>query len=106
MIAGEYTIHRRTWGVGIDNGLNVRHNPDWMNITALVLTPNIPAVSVIALMEAAMREDLWLVLCLHGIVHDNPTDYQYSSTELERILEFVQTNGIKTVTLSEMRYAK
>ncbi|AKQ68587.1 Endo-1,4-beta-xylanase A precursor [Myxococcus hansupus] len=63
---------------------------------------NVPVSAVQGWVDQAILEKSWLILVFHEFTNGTPTrDTQYVTSDFEAILDYVQTSGVRTVTLSE-----
>ncbi|MCG6942038.1 MAG: polysaccharide deacetylase family protein [Thiohalocapsa sp.] len=104
-IAKRFTMHRRTFGADPElNGFNDTSSLDWMDISAHVVTAGESAGDLSALIDQAIQENQWLVLCFHGIVKGTPaTEYEYGYADLDAILQYAYSAGISVVNFEQMR---
>ncbi len=62
----------------------------------------VPVSTVQGWVEQAIAEKSWLILVFHEFVNGTPTrETQYKTSDFANILDYVQTRGVRTVTLAE-----
>ncbi|MFP2964039.1 polysaccharide deacetylase family protein [Myxococcus sp. 1LA] len=62
----------------------------------------VPVSTVQSWVDQAIAEKSWLILVFHEFTSGTPTrDTEYTTSQFEDILDYVQTQGVRTVTLSE-----
>ncbi|WP_434345962.1 polysaccharide deacetylase family protein [Myxococcus virescens] len=62
----------------------------------------VPVSTVQGWVDQAIAEKSWLILVFHEFVNGTPTrDTQYETSHFADILDYVQTRGVRTVTLAE-----
>jgi len=92
-----YENSRRSWG---NYGLNSFPYTNY-EIVAREVSHTTPPEEVTQWIDDAMANNQWLVLLLHDIVLQNPSEYQYARDDLKLIASYIQDNNIPTTTVSQ-----
>lgn len=103
VVQSTHTSHRGTWShdPGQVAGVHDLADIDPFSISAHVVRHSDTPRELTDKIMRAYEKGQWLVLCFHGIVTEEPIEYQYAKSDFEQVLKFIADQGIPTATISE-----
>jgi len=87
---------------GVDDGSQNTPSSDKYNLHASCVLKSDSISGIEAQIAQAKANRTWYILCIHE-VRDITNDYSMPASELQTIVNYVKSSGIKTVTISQGR---